>query len=714
LSYTSNYAFDEARKRWLGGNPIKYLCAMPRPGDPYIDSDSFLRQQGIPPQAAWISNGLLLGAIGYTCLFGSRLIFEKPVNPVYVQELVTSLVLFIAYVVSRRRMRLGGLLGLLVILYELLASFYGARSFVISSTGGFPVLVIASGMLFGSAAAIYMSLACGVGAPLVVYLSGGWSDAAGHLSIPLEQGHPVIIAELITIITCLLTCTVLSSYNKAHASSEKLRRRFMEFFKNIPDGLLALDAQFTIVEANPAAGRILAEGHKPLIGRAIDECLLEAGGRMPISPALQVSSPGHMIPLVLQKENAEERFLELTVRTDPGSHAPTLVVMRDVTQRHQLEERLGHAQRLESVGRLAGGVAHDFNNLLTVVSGNASLLESHPDPEVAMQSKDIIEAAERGAHLTRQLLAFARRDSYLPQALDLGSLVKGMARLLEKLMGEQHRLELSCEERVTVMADATHVEQVMMNLLSNARDAMPGGGKVQVAVCALPKSQASKLGSSLEQTRQAMIEVSDQGQGMSPEIKARIFEPFFTTKPRGRGTGLGLASVHGIVLRSGGCIKVDSVPGTGSVFRIFLPLIQEVTSEALPAKTRRLEEFSGTELILLVEDDDSVRALGMRILGRAGYRVLEAANAEEAMILFREHSDIDFVISDVVMPGAPGPMLIQSLRKIKPGLRAMLISGHHEMDLEAAGMAEFKKGIMTKPFKTEEFLLRVRAELDAR
>jgi two-component system cell cycle sensor histidine kinase/response regulator CckA len=270
------------------------------------------------------------------------------------------------------------------------------------------------------------------------------------------------------------------------------------------------------------------------------------------------------------------RFYEISVGDEVAASAPSgrLLVVRDVTERRLLEGRLGHAQRLETVGQLAGGVAHDFNNLLTVIGGNASLLAELPQPEVRGLAMEMLAAQERGLSLTRQLLAFARREVRRPEPLDLGEVVGGISRLLERLLGEQHRLRLEAGAPVPVVADRGQLEQVLVNLVSNARDALVGGGEVEVTVRRLDRREATALGSGLDAPRQALLQVADLGQGMAPEVLARIFEPFFTTKPRDKGTGLGLATVHGIVNQSGGQVTVESAPGRGTRFSIFLPSVE--------------------------------------------------------------------------------------------------------------------------------------------
>jgi two-component system cell cycle sensor histidine kinase/response regulator CckA len=650
-----------------------------------------------------------LVAAGYVVLFLYGLLYERLIEGMRIQEGAAALLLLLAFGCARRRPVAAAVLVLSTVVWEILLSFYLAQSLILSSLGAFPVLVVGCGMLFGIQGAIGMAFVCGLGVPLTMYVSGAWGRDLGKLDMAI-QGNAFIVTEVIIVVTAALTSAGLKSYYRAHNVSERLRRRYTDLFQNAPDGLIALDMERRIVEVNPAAASILETEPANLLGAMFAHAMKSAGAQGLVD--VHASRPGVPLSVSLVNEGGKERFLEISSRTESGPEAPTLLIVRDVTLRRALDERMGHAQRLESVGRLAGGVAHDFNNLLTVVSGNASALAEHPDPEVSAQAKDIMEAGERGANLTRQLLAFARRDLHRPTVLDLNLAVSGMTRLLERLLGEQHRLEIHCDSRVTVLADITQLEQIVMNLASNARDAMPSGGIVSIAVRALSRSQAAQQGSTLKAPRQAMLEVTDSGTGMSPEAKARLFEPFFTTKPRGRGTGLGLASVHGIVAQSNGTISVDTEAGKGTRFRVFLPLVQDNASGAVRASGPSQSSAGGDEHILLVEDESHVRALGARILMRAGYRVSEAANADEALILASSHEDIALLVSDVVMPGMSGPQLAAKIRDRLPKMKVLFMSGQFEADMEYAAELDPSRNLLTKPFNSDDLLRRVRTELD--
>jgi signal transduction histidine kinase len=427
---------------------------------------------------------------------------------------------------------------------------------------------------------------------------------------------------------------------------------------------------------------------------------------------LDISRARPGAPVVVKLGRAEAPLTyEISVgqELDAPQLGHRLLVVRDVTASRLMEERLGHAQRLETVGQLAGGVAHDFNNLLTVIGGNAAMVADSGDPEVRESAQEILEAQERGSTLTRQLLAFARRDVRQPERVDLRSIVAGITRLLGRLLGERHRLVVAAGVPVHVFADRGQLEQLTINLVTNARDAMPGGGEVALTVRAVELAEAARLGSDLEAPRQALLEVADRGIGMSPETRARIFQPFFTTKARGQGTGLGLANVHWIVTQSGGRIALETALGQGSRFRVFLPVV-EAAPEGAQATPEQAPHRTGTERVLLVEDDAAVAAMAQRVLARAGYRVAVVPDAERAQALLPDAA-FDLLVSDVRLPGISGTELAGWLRRRQPGLRVLLVSGY--ADVEPGADAPGPAPLLRKPFTPDELLERVRSVLAA-
>ena len=389
-----------------------------------------------------------------------------------------------------------------------------------------------------------------------------------------------------------------------------------------------------------------------------------------------------------------------------------LGVAIDIDRQKSLEAQFRQAQKMEAVGQLAGGVAHDFNNMLTAILGNANLLDESLDPDSPLRREveEVVKAGERAAALTRQLLAFSRKQVLMPVNVDINALVADMTAMLRRVIGEQIDLETRLDADLPlVRADAGQLEQVLLNLVVNARDAMPIGGSIVVETAAVDLDGAYAAEHlSASPGRYVLLRVTDAGVGMDAETQRRIFEPFFTTKERGKGTGLGLATVYGIVKQSGGYIWVYSEVGQGTTFKVYLPVAAGGAAEHPAASMARGQR--GSETILLVEDEALVRRLATIILEKAGYRVLTAANAEEAEEAFaRRDAHVDLLVTDVVMPGASGPALLQHLRAQRPGLRVLFMSGYTE---GAAPAAVRGAAFLEKPFTSERLVRSVREALD--
>src|SRR5881396_2639989 len=359
-------------------------------------------------------------------------------------------------------------------------------------------------------------------------------------------------------------------------------------------------------------------------------------------------------------------------------------------ERRRLEEQLAHSQRMEAVGRLAGGIAHDFNNVLTAVLGPIELLLlDEPPGRPHREELDIIrDAATRAKDLIRQLLAFSARQVLQPAVVDLNRLVRDVAKMLRRLIGEDIVLETAlAPELGAVRVDAGQMEQVLVNLAVNARDAMPEGGRLTI------KTDNVDAGGS-----QVLLHVSDSGVGMDEEVQAHLFEPFFTTKPRGKGSGLGLATVYGIVRQSGGHIAVDSAPGRGATFRIYLPRV-EAPLDPTDRPTPVTAPAAGSETILLVEDEHLVRLLARKVLERAGYRVLVAAGGAEALELAERYAGpIHLLLTDVVMPGMNGRALMRRLAPLRPDLRVLYMSGYADEAVAQHGVLDPGTAFLQKPF----------------
>ncbi len=413
--------------------------------------------------------------------------------------------------------------------------------------------------------------------------------------------------------------------------------------------------------------------------------------------------------LLRTREELEQRVIERTAQLSRLNEE----LSQEVTERKHAEEalrksedQLRHAHKMEAVGLLAGGVAHDFNNLLTVITGYVATLLSDGGTSPAMRDDltQVSRAAEQAATLTRQLLAFSRRQVLNPEVLDLNLIITDLGKMLRRLIGEDIHLQVRLSARpALIKADPGQIEQVILNLVVNARDAVEGGGQITVESSHVEVSEPGRGGSRAN----VMLSVRDTGQGMDEETRARIFEPFFTTKERGRGTGLGLATVYGIVQQSGGTISVSSELGFGSTFKVYLP----VTREELrlePPLAESAVPVGCLISVLLVEDEEMVRSVARRLLERHSMRVVEAENPQQALAIFRARpDDFDVVVSDVVMPGMSGPAMVDELLLLKPGLKVLYMSGYTNNALVHQAVTERGFVFLQKPFVPSELVRKV-------
>jgi PAS domain S-box-containing protein len=390
-------------------------------------------------------------------------------------------------------------------------------------------------------------------------------------------------------------------------------------------------------------------------------------------------------------------------------------IMKDITERKRLEQQLLQAQKMEAIGQLAGGIAHDFNNILTAIIGFGTLLKIETSKDDLLRSyvTQILTSAERAANLTQALLAFSRRQIISPRPMNLNEIIQGVERLLSRLIGED--IELSTfltDKELTVMADSGQIETVLMNLATNARDAMPDGGSLII------KTELTEINHEFIKAYgygrpgfYALISVEDTGHGMDEKTKERIFEPFFTTKEVGKGTGLGLSMVYGIIQQHDGYINVYSEPGKGSTFKIYLPLIKSKVEEAELVVHPVLKR--GTETVIVAEDDSQVRELIKEVLEGFGYKVMEAADGEDALKVFNENKDrIQLLILDVVMPKKNGKEVYDEIRKVRPDIKAIFTSGYNVDIIHQKGILEEGSDFISKPISPEELLRKVREILD--
>ena len=389
--------------------------------------------------------------------------------------------------------------------------------------------------------------------------------------------------------------------------------------------------------------------------------------------------------------------------------------LTDITERKKLEQQLLQSQKMESIGILAGGVAHEFNNLLTAISGYGQILqESIPaDDELSQESiGNVLKAAERAAELTRSLLAFSRKQTIKPEPLCVDTIIGYVDKLIQRVIGEDIEISVDLSgKNFLVKADVGQVEQVLMNLATNARDAMPRGGRLCIMTGKVVVEEGSEARYDLPAPGEyALISFADTGTGIDKESLGKIFEPFYTTKEVGKGTGLGLSLVHGIIKQHNGSILVSSEMGKGTTFNIYLPLIEGHAVEEISKMSA--PHAAGMETVLVVEDEEIVRVFMEKILERAGYKVIVADNGENAVSRFKQNDDISLVLSDVVMPGKNGREMLDEIRKMKPGIKAVFISGYAADVMHDKGILEECTDLITKPFKKDELLRKVRQILD--
>jgi two-component system, cell cycle sensor histidine kinase and response regulator CckA len=400
---------------------------------------------------------------------------------------------------------------------------------------------------------------------------------------------------------------------------------------------------------------------------------------------------------------------------DYGGQKAQLAILLDISGRRDLEEQLRQAQKMEAVGMLAGGVAHDFNNLLTIINGYSQLILNHLGPGDSNRHfvEQIMKAGERAAALTRQLLAFSRRQVLQPKVLDLNRLVTSLSIMLRRLIGEDVDLRLDLGPDLgRVSADPSQIEQVLMNLVVNSRDAMPQGGALTIATANVTlDGLCAGRHIALKPGPYILLAVSDNGSGMDAATLARLFEPFFTTKGTGRGTGLGLSTVFGIVKQSGGSVDVSSQPGRGSSFKVYLPRIDQPV--ALETEGPQARACRGSETILLVEDDDMVRNLVRETLERQGYKVLDSAGPLEARRIAERHrGPIQLLIADVVMPKISGRELAEQMVRQRPSIKVLYMSGYTDSAVVNSGILKREVAFLQKPFTPAALVEKVREVLE--
>jgi len=497
--------------------------------------------------------------------------------------------------------------------------------------------------------------------------------------------------------------------------------KYRELVDEVNDGFSINDNEGVITFTNKALAKMMGFLHpNELIGKNFKEF---------ISPDVQKEVLANYKNL-REGKKVEDTIISKIIRPDgttkylevkpnliykDGKIVGTREVVRDITERKQLEDQLRQSQKMEAVGRLAGGIAHDFNNLLTVILGYSQILQNRLPAEDPLRKdvEEIKKSAQRAASLTKQLLAFSRKQVLQPRKLNLNNVVTETERMLRHLIGENIELvTVTAPMLGSVMADPGQIEQVILNLVVNSRDAMSKGGKLTVETANVHLDQrfvrvnpGAKIG------HHAMIAVTDTGSGMDKETLAHLFEPFFTTKPPGKGTGLGLSTVYGIVKQSGGYISAYSEINKGATFKVYLPLVSGASQVEEANKTGKIL-YKSSETILLAEDEETVRNLATRILSDQGYKILEAAEPLQAIQIMQNHKEkIDLIITDIIMPGMTGLGLVQRIQVTHPDVKVLYISGYTDTTMLHQGVLESDTAFLQKPFTPQALLKKVREVL---
>lgn len=550
----------------------------------------------------------------------------------------------------------------------------------------------------------------------------------GFLYRPPGEARPLVslapcigIATLAAFIVLVWITTLRRKVEQRTKEIQRSAETHRLILDSALDAVIGVGRDELVVEWHPRATEIFGVPEAKALGTAIPRFLpglrrhLGASGK-PVGE--------NRFELEARRADGTRFPVELSVSVLPKDREVSLILfVRDITGQRSLEEKLRQSQKMQAIGQLAGGIAHDFNNLLTVIRGNATIIreEAHLEPEHGGALDEILAAGERASSLTAQLLAFSRQQPMQPKVFAANPCIENIVRMLGRLIGEDVRIETRLSSPSPILrADQAMIEQVILNLAVNGRDAMPHGGVLSLSTRVVPVSgDLARIHHREKGGDYLCIEVRDTGTGIAPEHLPRVFEPFFTTKEVGKGTGLGLATVFGIVEQHGGWVTVESRLGEGSTFTVWLPCHREAEAtetapQRLPAGSSRDTAPGGHETILLVEDEDLVRLVGRRLLTRQGYRVIEARNGRHALELWKDHAnEIDLLLTDVVMPeGISGQELAKRLQSERPGLKVVYTSGYAAEIFRGEASLPSDAAFVGKPYRPEELLGTIRSVLD--
>jgi PAS domain S-box-containing protein len=521
----------------------------------------------------------------------------------------------------------------------------------------------------------------------------------------------------------MLICWLNAALRSVQENLRRSELNFRSLVTNAPYGICRCDATGKILDANPAFLELLGYGATAeLIGKHIYDLYGDADQWFFLADSLRASEPFKGLTAEWKRKDGTMTGVRVSGRSVPNGRGGGVVFelfAEDITERRALEHQLRQSQKMEAVGRLAGGIAHDFNNLLMVISGYSEFLLERlgSDPSLRAPAQEIAGAAERASSLTRQLLAFSRKQMLAPKIVNLNSVVTENLKMLTRMIGEDIDLVMVPTASLwSVRADSGQIEQVIMNLAVNARDAMPSGGKLTIETSNVTLDEDyARYHAPLRPGDYVMTAISDTGAGMDSETQSHIFEPFFTTKGP-KGTGLGLSTVYGIIKQSGGYIWVYSEVGKGTTFKIYLPRVAALggpaVAQAAESKETRAAE-PGTETILVVEDEANLRYLARQYLEKQGYRVIEAADGAVAMQIAVAHEGvIHLLLTDVIMPGMNGRELAQRISEIRPNVKVLYMSGYTENVVGHNGMLDAGVRLLQKPFNLRDLKIKVREVLD--